>query len=228
VGGYSSLGFSAMNRVSEGGEMKAAYAFAESFLNEIARLNAPLDFFTWCARTVSAEELSLHTKYAKSLLRASPYRNAKSIISEFELTSRTSADAAEYLGAMIAADKSDADIMLYKHWRKCEEKELADAVYSAVFGAGDRADISEDYRRELYLISAHSDVGGVIALSSLDFMGAVEIFISGSEPSSFDITEISPKEGGGYARAGLNGAQIKNKRIAFRAKPRSLYLVYLK
>lgn len=228
IGGYSSLGFSAMNRVCGSEEQKGAYSFAERFLDEIKKREAPFDFFTWRSFVSDAEELSLHTKYAKSLLRASAYRTAKSIVSEFEITARGSATAAEYLAAMITADKCDLEMLLYKYSGKCEEKELADALFSAVYKSGERITVSEDYKRELYLLSAASDFGGCIAVAATGFAGAVELLLTCSEYTRFDITEISKKEDGAYQRARLTDAAIKQDKIVFSAKPQSMYLLTLK
>ena len=228
VGGYSSLGFSAMNRVVGTEEQKGAYSFAERFLDEISKSDAPFDFFTWCSRASDAEELSLHTKYARSLLRASPYRTAKSIVSEFEIVNRMGATAAEYLASMIVADKSDVEIMLYKYSGKCEEKELADIAFSALYKSCEKVLVSEDYKRELYLSAADEDCSATVVVASTAFSGAVEIVLENCEYTSFDITQISKNESGDYRRASLANTAVKQNKIVFFSKPQSLYLLTLK
>ena len=229
VGGYSSLGFSAMNRVTDNDEMLGSYPFMKSFLSAVAKTDAgiPFDFFTWCANVASAEELSLHSKYAKSILKDYGLRSVKSIVSEFELSTRGGATAAEYLSAMITAQKSDIDVMLYRHTALCEEKQLADAIYSAVYGC-ECVSVSEDYRKELYSLASVSDERYTAVFASLAFSGAVEIFVGGRDFSLFDITELSKNEDGGYTRARLLDVEIKQNRIVFGAKKQALYILNIK
>lgn len=229
VGGYSSLGFSAMNRVTDNDEARNAYPFMQGFLSAVTKKGEeiPFDFFTWGANVASAEELALHSKYAKSALKDYGVRAAKSIVSEFDLSVKGGALAADYLSAMITAQKCDIDVMLYKHSLPCEEKQLADAIFSAVFG-GDAVQISEDYRKELYALAAAGSDSGTVVLASTAFSGAVEIFISGAEFCAFDITELSKKEDGSYSKARLSDIEIKNRRIAFGTKKNSLYVLTLK
>ncbi len=229
VGGYSSLGFFAMNRVTDNVELVGAYPLMKRFLARVTNTaeSLPLDFFTWCIKCASAEELSLHSKYAKSLLKEYGLRSTKSVVSEFSFASDT-ASAAEYLCAMITAHKSDIDMMLYKHTGKNEKKKLADAVYSAIYALSDAVLISEDYRRELYALAAVSESVGAIALASLDYLGTVEMLVSGGNFSNFDITELSEKEDGTYAKAQLLGVQMKQGRIVFATKKNTVYIVTLK
>lgn len=230
LGGYSSLGFSAMNRVTDNVEAKSAYPFMRKFLASLSSSDksATIDFFTWRLLASSPEELSLHSKYAKSLLKEFGLRSCKSIVSEFEISSRTEILAADYLAAMITAHKSDIDMMLYKYSAPSEEKELADAVYSAAYASGDSVSVSEDYRKELYALAAMGAERGVVALSSSEFCGAVEIFVGGVDFSAFDITELSKREDGAYSRAQLADVAIKQNRIVFAAKKKALYILTLK
>lgn len=229
VGGYTSLGFSAMNRVTDNDESLGAYPFMQSFFSAIAKPDAavPFDFFTWRANVASAEELSLHSKYAKSTLKDYGLRSAKSIVSEFELSVREGALASDYLSAMITAQKCDIDVMLYAKAASSAEKQLADAVYSSVFG-GDAVQISEDYRKELYALASVLGECATVILSSLSFVGTVELFVADGEFSSFNITELSKNEDGRYSRARLPDTQIKNKKIVFGAKKEALYILSLK
>lgn len=229
VGGYSSLGFTAMNRVTDNSEALGAYPFMQEFFAAITKKGQeiPFDFFTWGATVASAEELSLHSKYAKSVLKDYGVRSAKSIISEFDLSAKDGASAAEYLSAMITAQKCDVDAMLYKHSLPCEEKQLADAVFSAAFG-GDFVPISEDYRKELYALAASHSEHGSVVISSTAFFGAVEMLLTSDEFSSFDITELARNDSGAYSKAKLTDIEIKNGRIAFGAKKSALYILTLK
>ncbi len=229
VGGYSSFGFSAMNRVTDNDEALGSYPFMQSFFSAVTKSDMPIpfDFFTWCANVASAEELSLHSKYARSILKDCGLRSAKSVVSEFELSERSDASASDYLSAMITAHKCDIDVMLYKHTSICEEKQLADAVYSAVYGS-DSVALSEDYRKELYALAAVADRKGTVVLASPAFFGAVEISVVGCDFSLFDITELSVSEDGTYSKARLSNIEIKNNRIVFGAKKKALYILNLK
>ena len=227
VGGYSSLGFSAMSRVTDNGEARSAYPFMQKFLFAITSANpaVPLDFFTWRLSASSAEEVLLHSKYAKALLKEYGCRSAKSIVSEFSLSASAGGGAANYLAAMIAGCKSDIDIMLYKNTVPSEEKSLADAVYSAAYKDFEAVYVSEDYRGELYMLASARENGGSAVISSLDFSGAVEIFLPGCAFSLFDITELSKKDDGSYSKARLSAVPIKQNKIAFSAKKKALYII---
>ena len=138
LGGYTSLGFSGMNRVTDDPELKGASDFMEKFLYAVSPRgeNLPFDFLTWRAAVTSPEELALHSKYARSMLKGYGVR-AKSIVSEFMVTPKDrEPTAADYLAAMISAEKSEIDAMLYYAGENNEAKEIADIAYTALYECG--------------------------------------------------------------------------------------------
>ena len=226
VGGYTSLGFGAQNRVTDDEELRGAPDYAAEFLSGISKGEgeAPLDFFTWSAAPATPEELVLHSKYARLLLKEHAPK-AKSIISSFTLAKHEDATAADYLAAMLVGEKCDLDAMLYKYTETCEAKEWADAFFSELSGYGTLAEISDDYRGEIYALAAADADGGAALFATDKFSGAVELFTFGDTMRTFDITELSQNEAKEYKRASVSGREIASGKVMFAVKPKSVYLL---
>ena len=227
LGGYTSLGFSGMNRVTDDPELKGASDFMEKFLYAVSPRgeNLPFDFLTWRAAVTSPEELALHSKYARSMLKGYGVR-AKSIVSEFMVTPKDrEPTAADYLAAMISAEKSEIDAMLYYAGENNEAKEIADIAYTALYECDSSADISEDYKGEMYGLAAHSDDVCRAVLATLAFGGAAEIMTDGEDFSTFSLTELVKGADGSYAESGIRNAPMKSKKVAFAVKPYAVYIV---
>lgn len=227
LGGYTSLGFSGMNRVTDDAELKSASDFMERFLSAVSPRgeNLPFDFLTWRAAVTSAEELSLHSKYARSMLKGYGVR-AKSIVSEFDVVPKDRVPtAADYLAAMISAEKSEIDAMLYYHRGDMEAKEVADIAFSALYECDSSSDISEDYKGEIYGLAAHSDGLFRAAFATLGFSGAAEILTEGEEFLSFSLAEFVRNSDGTYSESGVKNAPVKSNKVAFAVKPYAVYIL---
>ena len=225
LGGYSSLGFSSMNKLTIDPELRGAIGFLGGFFAYItgAEDKIPLDFFTFKSTPNKPEELVLHAKYAKSLIKEYSLRSVKTFISEFDIVKKdTLPTTAEYLASMISAEKNGIDAMIFAPTNPSNRisKAMADKAFSSLYSLGG-IKVLEEYQKELYTAAG---VGGGrvrIAVASLDFAGGVELTLLGKLPENFTLTEI--REDG--EESCVSGLPIINGKIVIMAKKSSIYLV---
>lgn len=228
VGGYSSGGFASLNRYDASDEERGYVDFLEHFLAYITDkdTSAPLDFLSWECRADSAEELSLHSNYAKNYLLQYKLKKTLSIVSslklECETNPRLSRDyPARLATALIVASDANIDMMFYSSLHPyspdnavitvddCENKHKygAYAVLSA-FGTllkhGSVVSTSDNFRREIYSLATASDSGAAIMVATANYSGTLKIAIKGS---SFTRYSIKGMLGGGKRGVGYSTAQ---------------------
>ena len=225
LGGYSSLGFSAMNKLTDDVELRAAVGFLGGFFSYIARAEdkIPFDFFTFKSFPNKPEELVLHSKYAKSLIKEYSLRSLKTVISEFDIVKKDSLPTpADYLASMISAEKNGIDALIFSP--VCEQsraaKALADSVFGALYALGGVIKVGEEYQRELYAAAALGEGGAAVAVASLEYSGGVELVVSGRAAESFTLTEILPSG----EKNSLGGLPVINGKVVIMAKKHSIYL----
>lgn len=250
IGAYSSGGFFSLNHYNGTAEQKAYIDFMEGFFGYITReAPAPLDFFSWKCYAESAEEVSLHSNYAKSYLGQYGLRKTQSIISEFNLLGT---DRGAYLErkypaslarALIIAQKSNIDMMFFSHldpysrWNalysldeRCDKHLYASYHVMTAFGAlsslGNVVDSTEDYRTEIYSLAALGEKNGACVFSTADYSGVVEINISGKSFTTYSIKGIigSGERGCGFFTE-ERGLPLKNDSITLRVGKNEVYFL---
>lgn len=228
VGGYSSGGFSSLNRYDASDEERTYVDFLDRFLSYITakETSAPLDFLSWECRADSAEELSLHSNYAKNYLLQYKLKRTLSIVSslklECESNPRLSRDyPARLAAALIVASDANIDMMFYSSLHPyspdnavitvddCENKHRygSYAVLSA-FGTllknGTVVSTSDNFRREIYSLATASESGAAILIATANYSGTLKVSIKGSPFSRYSIKGML---GGGKRGAGYSTAQ---------------------
>ena len=248
LGAYSSGGFFSLNHYDATKEEKTYIDFMEGFFEYITKTDpSPLDFFSWKCYAESAEEISLHSNYARSYLGQYGLRKTQSIISEFNLRGT---DTGAYLErkypaslarAMIIAQKSGVDAMFYSHldpaskWNALysidERRDMhfyssyhVMTAFGALSSLGNVVETTEDYRTEIYSLAALGEERGACVFSTADYSGVVELKLSGENFTSYSIKGII---GGGDRGAGFfteeRGLPLKNDTITLRVGKNEVY-----
>jgi len=224
VGAYSQDGFFALNHFDASEKEKSYVSDLEDFLGFVSAKGEklPLDFLSWKCYAESPEELSLHTNYANSYLMQFGLRRTESIVSEFNLaTEYNPLSAKEYpselASSLILAEKSSADMMFYSdltphsHLNSLYTVDDGESIhryaaysvlqsFSELARMKNRVEISEDYRRELYMLAAKDGDEGAILLVTRGYQGMVELSVKGSTYTAYSIKGIL---GGGKRGVGV-------------------------
>ena len=240
IGGYGCSGFYSLNRLSASEEMKGYIPFMQNFLNYITKeeTSAPLDFFTWACYTSNPDELALHIKYARSYLDAAGLKRTKSIICEYNTVQKgdtppaLSPDYPSELGAaMILAQKSSADMMMYSTSDVRSKKNglftfddhtsahryaafNVMRAYGRLYKLGAAYDVGGDYRKELYSLAARGKDEGAIMLVARAYSGRVEIALKDCPFKTCSVIKTVPggERGEGRVfraeRIAINGSKI--------------------
>ena len=211
IGGYAASGFYMLNRENASEWFKTLVPYMHQFFNYITaeETKAPMDFFSWHCYADTPEEVALHAEYAKELLKRYNITNCESILNEFNMFYCFSEYAplrkgifADIAASMILAQKSSMDMMMHYIFS-------ANSVYNCAFAAtgvrrnetvhfagmesfknfnrlyrlGEEVQTEGDIEGKLNVLAAKDDDEGVIMIVSRDFVGKLEIAISGNYKS---------------------------------------------
>ena len=248
VGGCSFGGFSSLNRLKTTERERAFVLFTEKFLALVGKNKVPLDFFSWKCRAESAEELSLHARYADTHLNHNGLKRAESIISEFSLSGlspRETKYPAVLSSSLITAEKSGVSMLFlgntHPNSDKCPVFTLDDGVTKkkyasyAVIRAFSKmlsrglylVETSADCRRELYSLASTDGNAGYILLATGEFNGNITIFAEGAEFRTYTVEGIL---GGGERGAGFSTSLSDipfDGKITLRAGKYEVYFISL-
>ena len=254
VGAYSSGGFYSLNHYNASEKQKRYVSFLEDFLAFVTKpaIAAPLDFLTWKCCAESPEELSLHANYARSYLNQRGLKRTQSIVSEFKLKPMKEPHylrrfyPAELASALIIAEKSSVDMLfmsdmspfdmgcaLYSLEDRTVKRKYAPYGVMSAFGKlsslATTVDVSEDYRRELYIIATASEEEGAVIVVTREFDGQIELNLKGSEFSSYSIKGMI---GGGERGVGFSTSEqdlpLRAPCINLKAGKNEVYFITLK
>ena len=253
VGGYSSGGFASLNHYDATDEERGYLAFLECFLSYIGKeaTRAPLDFFSWRCRAESAEELALHSNYARSYLAQYGFRRTPSVVSELRLVLPDGSPAlsrsypAALASALAVASDADIDMMLpliahpYSQANgvigvdDCfvKHKYAAFGVLSAygeLLRHGTEAETTENFRREIYSLAAVSERGGAVMVATGTYSGTLSLEITGGGFSRYSIKGML---GGGPRGEGFStsesGIPLGRGRFTMKVGQGEIYLISL-
>ncbi len=245
VGGYGSLGFSALNRLDSDELTGEAPSYAERFFAYVREKRAPLDFFTWYSIADTPEELSLHAMYARNALNSAGFKRTASYIVGFNL-SRT--DTTEYPAALLAAlavaQRSDVDMMIYDDARPFSSRNalytldngvprlLAGASALSVFGSlaalGSAVEALGDGRREIYSLAARSSTSAALLVVTLEYSGMVDVRLQNADFSTFSVKRYYD-DGQGNRRVGSKcDMPLSGNRIKLNFEQNDIYLLEFK
>ena len=254
VGGFGATGFASLNRIDVGDDARKIFDFTTDFLTYVGKndTKAPLDFFTWKCYAKTPEELFMHSKYARAYLDAAGHRRAKSIICEFGAATDGRTPPALWDGypsffasSLILAQKGATDALLLS---TAEPHDARNALYtvddgvthrhyvgyevalafSELYRLGSVAEVSDDYPREINILAAKGNVGGMVLLSSRTFSGRVEISLRGSDYSTCSVKRIAPGGERGEGRVScLENLKIAADKIVLSVKCGEIYTISL-
>ena len=242
VGGYGSVGFSALNRLASDAVTMEAPNYAERFFAFLKGKRAPLDFFTWYSIAESPEELSLHAMYARNALDGAGFKRTASYIAGFNLSrTDTAAYPALLLASLSVAQKSDVDMMIYDDARPYSKRNalysleggvprlLAGAAALSVFGSlaalGSAIETVGDGRREIYSLGARGGSRAAILVVTLEYAGAVEVRLKNADFSTFSVKRYY-EDGQGNRRVGSKcDMPLGGNKITLRLEENDVYLL---
>lgn len=212
IGAYSSGGFASLNRYDATADERGYIDFLEKFFSHISArdTSAPLDFFSWRCRAESAEELALHASYAKNFLAQYGLRKTASIVSELtiEPTDGPPALSRSYPSSLAAtlavASGTDISMMLYSSLYPyspdnglitlddCRTKHKYSAfgvmrAYGELLRHASAVEVTENFRRELYMLAAASDEGAALMIATVGYAGMLSVELSGGAYKYYSI-----------------------------------------
>lgn len=254
IGAYGARGFYALNRLDATEEMKKYVPYMQKFFNYITNEEtyAPLDFFTWACYTSNPEEVGIYSRYARNYLDNAGLRRTRSIICEYNTVSRgdtpPALDAgfpAELCASLIIAQKSPVDMLMYSTsdiYSKDNALFTMDdhitphryassnamRFYSRLYRLGNAAEITDDYRKELYSLAAYNENEAAILISSRKYEGKLELLLN-NHP--FTACSVSKIVGGGERGEGsvLRSKEFdaRSGMITLSVAPGEVYLLTL-
>lgn len=252
IGAYGQSGFYALNRIDATEEMKKYIPFMQSFFRYVTaeETECPLDFFTWSCYTSNPDELAMHMKYARTYLDSAGLKRTKSVIAEYNTSSKSGIPAAkrsdlpsELCASLILAQKNSADMMFYStsdvHSRDnglftVEDYDTprhyaaynAMTAFSKLYKLGTVVETTGDYRKEVYSLAAFNKEEAALLLVSRNYVGRIEVVLKGSEFTSCSVMKIV---GGGERGAGMiyraENIAITGGRILVPAKKNEIFLI---
>ena len=253
IGAYSSGGFTSLNRYGATDEERGYIDFLEDFLGRVSDKSsgAPLDFFSWRCRAESAEELAIHTNYARNFLSQYGLRKTASIISELVLEPQDGIAAysrsypALLAAAFSAASETDIAMMIYSTgfpyspanglYTVDEGTELHKyssygvmAAYGELLAHGTEVETTDNFRREIYSIAAVSERGGAVMIATVGYAGMLSVELAGSSFTKYSIKGIL---GGGPRGEGFSTSErdirIGSGRFTMKVGRGEVYLITL-
>ena len=254
IGAYGARGFYALNRLDATEEMKRYVPYMQRFFNYITaeETAAPLDFFTWACYTSNPEEVGIYSRYARNHLDNAGLRRTRSIICEYNTVAKGDippalgeGTPAELCAALIVAQKSPVDMLMYStsdiYSRDNTLFTMDDHVtphryassnvlrfFSRLYRLGNTAEITDDYRKELYSLSAFNENEAAILISSRKYEGKLEVTLLGS---SYNLCSVSKAVGGGDRGVGTvlrsKEFDVQSGKIVLSVSPNEVYLLML-
>ena len=218
IGAYGARGFYSLNRLDATEEMKTYVPFMQKFLSYITAegTSAPLDFFTWACYTGNPDEIMMHSQYARSYLDGAGLRRTKSIICEYNTLLRDGTPSAlregylaELSTALIIAQKSSADMMMYStsdvYSRENGLFSIDDCTtphhyagyqvmrsFAKLAFLGNVVDSGDDCRKQIYTLATYNGKEAELMISVPRFEGRLEIQLLNSELNLCTVTKLSP------------------------------------
>lgn len=222
IGGYSASGFYMTNRPDANDWFRTLVPYAREFFSYITdpKTRAPMDFFSWHCYAEAPEEIALHAKFARELLDGYGLSSCKSFLTEYNTfyslgmqPNRKRVYPAELAAGLIAAQKSELDMMMYYDMRICDMNGLVSVTdatrnvlcrlpaFCAMRLFGKMYRLGRQFPSEdgcgLYTLAAGSAADGrAVLIASTTFSGLLRLKIGGTD-SAFVLLEAKKK--GGYA-----------------------------
>ena len=245
VGGYGSLGFSGMNRLTVDEVYKNAPAYAERFLAYIKRDCAPLDFFSWYCYADSPEELTLHTRYARSALDGHGFKRTASYIVGFNMSRALSGVyrgyAADLLASYVIAERSGVELMVLDDARpygkfntlytlegegaRFSSARSALFAFGRLYALGTAVESLGDSRREVYSLAARGASGATVAVAVREYSGKLEIRLKNADYSSFTVRRLYEDESGAPLERKREDIPLGGNKIAVSVERGDIYLL---
>lgn len=253
IGAYSSGGFTSLNRYGATDEERGYIDFLEDFLGRVSDKSsgAPLDFFSWRCRAESAEELAIHTNYARNFLSQYGLRKTASIISELVLEPQDGIAAysrsypALLAAVFSAASETDISMMIYSTgypYSRANGLYTVDdgsaihrysaygvmAAYGELLRHGTEVETTDNFRREIYSIASVSESGGAMMIATVGYAGMLSVELKGSPFTKYSIKGIL---GGGSRGEGFSTSEsdipIGGGRFTMKVGRGEVYLITL-
>ncbi len=253
IGAYSSGGFFSLNNLNATPLQRSYIDTLESFLEYIGNKQtaAPLDFFSWRASCADAEELSLHSNYARNYLVQAGFRRAQSIVTDFSLVEGYQPQymereyPAKLLSALITAQRSDIDMLFLSSGdprsNRCPFYCTEDRTGAHLFGPframeafgelcrlGTEVETEGEYRRELSTLAATDGDAGAILVVTRNYNGIIEVDVRGACYTSYTLRGLI---GGGERGEGYYSTDrptpLRDGRVRLRAGKYEVYLLTL-
>ncbi|MBQ9084142.1 MAG: hypothetical protein IJY24_00630 [Clostridia bacterium] len=251
IGAYSSGGFFSLNNLGASRLEHRYIDVLERFLEYITSPDtpAPLDFFSWRASCEDAEELSLHSNYARNYLYQYGLRRTQSIVTDFSLRNGDKPQhmereyPAKLVAALITAQKSDIDMLFLSSGdprsdrcpffsTECRSGKYLFGPFRALeaFGElcrlGTEVETDGEYRRELSTLAATNGEEGAILVATRGFSGIIEIDVKGAPYTAYTLRGLI---GGGERGEGYYSTDkptsLKDGRILLRVGRYEVYLL---
>jgi len=252
IGAYGARGFYSLNRLDATEEMKTYVPFMQKFFAYVNSTGAPLDFFTWSCYTSNPDELDMHIKYARTYLDSAGLKRTKSILCEYNSVKRGTAPIAlredfpaQLAASLILAQKSSCDMMLYATSDVFDptnglfsvDDRITPHRYAAfnvmcafnrLYRLGTAAEYSQDYRKEVYSLTAYDDNEAVILLVTRDYSGKVELVLEGCDFTTCSVVKTSPgaERGQGLVYKSEN-VRVNGGRIIIHTRKNEVFTVTL-
>ena len=224
IGAYSMGGFSSLNHYNANIEEKHYITFLEGFLAHISSktTHAPLDFLSWQCAPESAEELAIHSNYAKSYLSQYNLKKCMSIVSELSPVSDNPKLSRSYpsllLASLINAQDAAIDAIFYKDMHPYSPSNAlltiddgvslhryasfgAYAAFGKLLSLGTLAYTSDNFRKEIYTLAAVGNGKGALVIATESYSGSLVITPEGASIKSYSIKGMI---GGGPRGAGFS------------------------
>ena len=224
IGAYSMGGFASLNHYNAGSEQKRYITFLEGFLAYISSktTHAPLDFLSWQCSPESAEELVIHSNYARSYLSQYGFKKCLSIVSELAPVSDNPKLSRSYpsllAASLINAQNAFIDMIFYKDAHPYSpsnalftvddgisvHRYASFGVYSSfgrLLSLGSEAYTSDNFRKEIYTLGAVGRGGGALLVATENFSGSLVITPTGAAIKSYSIKGMigGGPRGGGFS-----------------------------
>lgn len=252
IGGYGMSGFYAQNRLGASEEQKTYVPTMHKFFSYVKEREAPLDFFTWTCHTSNAEELMMHTKYARNYLDNAGFRRTRSILADYNtaegdnLPFEREGFPSELAASLITAQRAPVDMMLYATTDTTSGQNGLFSVtdfrtthryaafhtaglFAKLYRLGAAVETTGDFQKEIYSIAAHNGVEGGIMIVTRNHSGRVEIQLKGSEYDVCNVTKVIA--GGERGRGAIyrsENIKINKNRLVLAAKKNEVYYFELR
>ena len=192
----------------------------------------------------------MHAKYARTYLDTAGLRRTRSIICEYNTVDRGGISPAlredlpaEMGAAMIMAQKSQADMMMYScsdvYSRENALFSMDDhatphhyapynvmCYFARLYALGTAVDTGDDYRKELYSLAATNGVEGALMIVDRNYEGKLEIVLNSTPFNTCTVSKTVP--GGSRGKGSTyrsKDVDVSLGRLMLSVAPGEIYLL---